>query len=354
MRKLFVLAVLVFLISCFPIFKQTLPRVDQTEWSHPRFLEGELRIVIKNIHLLNGDSLRFSNVQNHIPVNQPPTLLMWSSQIPNIASQRQVKIQRIDPPATDTFIDSENGNTILFWNLSHKLKEGDSLIIDRRFSYVCYDYKPQVNRDSVFWDWRHIPEPVKTFYTKSEPFLELTPEIKTLADSIVRGEKNPYKQARLLHHWVTANITYVYPPEKRGAMAAYQYRSGDCGQFADLFIALARSLGIPARLQAGFVFSKERVSYHVWAEIYLPNKGWFPVDPTRKNGFGFLDNKRLIASVGMNIPLKFAPVWATYQNSEVEDQHTDFMQLVTMVKSGFTADINTEPIVLKDSLLTKF
>ncbi len=164
MKKLFVLTVLIFLISCFPIFKQPLPHANQTEWSHPRFLEGELRVVIKNIHLLSGDSLRFSNLQNHIPAKQPPVLLLWSSQIPDIANQRQVKIQRIDPPVTDTFIDSENGNTILFWNLSRKLKEGDSLIIYRRFSYVCYDYKPQVNRDSVFWDWRHIPERIHGRY----------------------------------------------------------------------------------------------------------------------------------------------------------------------------------------------
>jgi len=118
-----------------------------------------------------------------------------------------------------------------------------------------------------------------------------------------------------------------------------------------LFIALARSLHIPARQQSGFVFSAERVSYHVWAEVYLPGSGWFPADPTRSNGFGFLDNKRLIASLGMNIPLLFVPHWATYNNSEAEQGRTPFMQLITIVKSGFKADISTDLNVLHDSLL---
>ncbi len=78
------------------------------------------------------------------------------------------------------------------------------------------------------------------------------------------------------------------------------------------------------------------------------------MDPTRENGFGYLDNQCSIASVSMNMPLKYVPEWATNQNSEVENGRTDFMQLVTIIKSGFRARIGTKPVVTKERLLSEF
>jgi len=114
--------------------------------------------------------------------------------------------------------------------------------------------------------------------------LNQTPEIKMSADSIVKRENNTFKQARLLHQWVNEKMTYAYPPKARGACVALEYLSGDFGKYADLFIAFARSLRNPARLQAGFVFAAERISYHVWAEIYLPVKRLVPCgsDPGKR------------------------------------------------------------------------
>ena len=320
-------------------------------YKNPRLLEGELLVKISDIHLLEGDSLKKDNLKNKIPEAQAPTLLLWSPQIRNFPYQRNVQSLSIDPPAHKKFLDKENGNTILFWDLSEALKDNDSLLIRRRFRYVAYDYRPMPPADSTFLKSRDIPLNIRKFYTKSEPFLVQSDSMLQRARQIAAKAKNALRRAEALHHWVYEKMTYVYPPEKRGAQNALQTLRGDCGQYAALFIALARSLQIPARQQSGFVFSAERVSYHVWAEIYLAGLGWYPADPTRENGFGYLDNKRLIASVGMNIFLLFAPDWATYDNSEVRQGRTPFMQLVTIVKSGFRADISTEVNVLADSLL---
>lgn len=61
-------------------------------------------------------------------------------------------------------------------------------------------------------------------------------------------------------------------------------RSGVCQDFAHLFIAVARTLGVPARYVSGYVHDGEEREIegasHAWAEAYLPERGWTPYDAT--------------------------------------------------------------------------
>ena len=59
-------------------------------------------------------------------------------------------------------------------------------------------------------------------------------------------------------------------------------RSGNCSDFHAYFIALARSVGIPARFAIGAAIPSERNDggidgYHCWAEFFAEGK-WVPVD----------------------------------------------------------------------------
>jgi len=67
----------------------------------------------------------------------------------------------------------------------------------------------------------------------------------------------------------------------------YMSRQGVCQDFANLFICVARLLGIPARYRMGYIYTG--VNYenkiqsdasHAWAEIYIPYVGWRGFDPT--------------------------------------------------------------------------
>jgi len=67
---------------------------------------------------------------------------------------------------------------------------------------------------------------------------------------------------------------------------------GTCDEFSSLFIALCRSLGIPARYVSGVAYSNipelEGFGNHAWAEAYFPGYGWVPFDPTYGE-FGFVN-----------------------------------------------------------------
>jgi len=51
-----------------------------------------------------------------------------------------------------------------------------------------------------------------------------------------------------------------------------------CQNFANLFAAIARSMGIPTRIVAGFQLGAE-ASGHAWNEIEVANEVWLPLDP---------------------------------------------------------------------------
>jgi transglutaminase-like putative cysteine protease len=71
------------------------------------------------------------------------------------------------------------------------------------------------------------------------------------------------------------------------AFDVYAKRRGVCQDFTNLFICLARLIGVPARYVCGYLFTgpkdpNKRMSEasHAWVQVYLPDVGWRGLDPT--------------------------------------------------------------------------
>jgi transglutaminase-like putative cysteine protease/predicted glutamine amidotransferase len=68
----------------------------------------------------------------------------------------------------------------------------------------------------------------------------------------------------------------------------YGNRRGVCQDFANLFICIARLLGVPARYTCGYVYTgagvysntRQSEASHAWVQVYLPEVGWKGFDPT--------------------------------------------------------------------------
>ncbi|CAK0743342.1 Transglutaminase [Gammaproteobacteria bacterium] len=66
-------------------------------------------------------------------------------------------------------------------------------------------------------------------------------------------------------------------------------RRGVCQDFANLFICMARLLGLPSRYVCGYVYTKDHYqnrvgnlagATHAWVQLYIPRVGWKGFDPT--------------------------------------------------------------------------
>ena len=322
-----------------------------SEYSNPRLVTGELVVRIEDMTLLSGADLETSNQAQGLAEDQRPTLHIWSSDIREYPTQKILSGSSIQPSPTDISTEPEYGNQILYWN--PPMKPDGNIIISRKFRYITFDHKPEVDRKVEHMNWDQIPDQIIAKYTRAEPFLEQNETLIDTVFGLLENIADPVSQAEAIYNWVQKSMTYVYPPDERGVQNAFETLKGDCGQYSALFMTMCRIAGIPARQQSGFNFVPENTGAHVWSEIYLPVKGWVPVDATRKNGFLHLDNKRLITSIGLNIPLKHSPAWATFENSEIEHGKTDFMQMYTLASSGLNANFSSTGKVIRSVELSQ-
>ena len=114
---------------------------------------------------------------------------------------------------------------------------------------------------------------------KAEPFLEVDHrEIVALAERIADGSRDPRAVAQRINKWVYDSIRKEVTVGIPSALHVLHTRVGDCNEHAQLFVALARAAGVPARIATGLAYVDGKFYYHAWPEVML--RGWVAVDPT--------------------------------------------------------------------------
>ncbi len=104
------------------------------------------------------------------------------------------------------------------------------------------------------------------------------PKIEAQAAEIIGGEKNAMRAARKLSDWVYKRMDKRPVAGIPSAVEVLGSMQGDCNEHTVLYTALARSAGIPARMDAGIVMLGGRFYYHAWPEVYVGE--WVSLDPT--------------------------------------------------------------------------
>lgn len=146
---------------------------------------------------------------------------------------------------------------------------------------------------------------VRTFLTPQQEFpmqpvdepLYLTPtKYWQTDDAKIREIASQLATPRAVYEYVVGALSYNYErvnqnPVRKGAAAALaDPESAICMEFTDLFVALARAAGIPAREVVGYAYTSNAKLrplslvtdvLHAWPEYYdRERRLWIPVDPT--------------------------------------------------------------------------
>ena len=132
-----------------------------------------------------------------------------------------------------------------------------------------------------------------------QPYLELPEDfparVRDLARQKTGGALGPFQQALALQDFLRNDYTYddtvdAGHSDDHLVYFLFSTKKGYCEQFAGAFAAMARSIGLPARVAVGFtpgaydqaldIFHVTTKEAHAWPEIHINGMGWVAFEPT--------------------------------------------------------------------------
>lgn len=230
----------------------------------------------KGVTAAFGDYQRFDFNLNYHLENTSSQPHIQEITLPSDNAFQKIIISNISTLPQNVTVDAD-GN----WLAKYKLAKNSAIDIKvdgTALVFVSPDPKAKVD----------LSQQERETYTKEQVFWEQTEQIKNSAAK--------YKTPRQIYDYVVDTLEYSYervtPGIKRlGAKEAIvNPKQAVCMEFSDLFIAIARAAGIPAREIHGFAYTtNSRLQplslltdvLHAWPEYYDESrKLWIPVDPT--------------------------------------------------------------------------
>ncbi len=196
---------------------------------------------------------------------------MWIP-IPTTDAFQTVEVTSIKTPGKHQMLkDSEHGNSVMFLNLA---AEDSGKTIEIR----C-----QVQRLEKGVYESQADDPKR--YLNPENRVPASEQFRDIADEVVASKTGDLAGARALYDYVIKTMRYAKAGDGWGqgdAVYACDAHKGNCTDFHSLFIALCRSVDIPARFAIGVAIPSARDEgaadgYQCWAEFYTDG-AWWPVD----------------------------------------------------------------------------
>lgn len=152
----------------------------------------------------------------------------------------------------------------------------------------------------------HVQTYNKPKNTYSEPASDMQTYLESdryweTQDAKIKELAMQYTTPRAIYDYVVSTLSYLKNTSqetiRKGAVGALQDpKTSVCTEFTDLFIAIARAAGIPAREVIGYAYTTDTKLrplltgtdiLHAWPEYYdTAKKQWIQIDPTWANTTG--------------------------------------------------------------------
>lgn len=190
--------------------------------------------------------------------------------------------------------------------------------------YHVLSMVPQVSAEELSAASDEYPDQIQEVYLALPNGLPA--RVVDLAQEVVAGLDTPYARALALENYLRSfpyDLDVARAPQGRDVVDYFLFdlQRGYCDYFATSMVVMARSVGIPARLASGYAmgsYSVQRGAYvvteqsaHAWPELYFPEYGWIPFEPT--SGFSALERDEPGASPALPAALPERSWWVRWQ-----------------------------------------
>ncbi|WP_350340526.1 transglutaminase family protein [Paenibacillus hexagrammi] len=167
-------------------------------------------------------------------------------------------------------------------------------------SYYKVTVSPPNAEPSVLQaDTGSYPEDITNTYLQLPAQLPRT--VRKLAEDITEGSATPYAKAAAIEQYLRNHYTYSLDKPTRPAKTEdfvshflFVDQIGYCDHFSTAMTVMLRAVGVPARWVKGYApgteisaakdgmheFTVTNKDAHSWVEVYFPQTGWVPFEPT--------------------------------------------------------------------------
>ncbi|MEW6222583.1 MAG: transglutaminase-like domain-containing protein [Candidatus Hadarchaeota archaeon] len=156
-----------------------------------------------------------------------------------------------------------------------------------------------VPSDNLQWGLTSIPAS-HAYYLLPETYVNTnTATVLEILDNI-RDNHDNRRLAEEINNWTGSNLSYglsFTTPTSEQVLTTN--RRGQCRDYTNVYLAISRTAGLPARRMTGWVTSTWRppagwgftstttpsgqtVALHAWDQVYVPGSGWIPLEPQSK------------------------------------------------------------------------
>lgn len=193
---------------------------------------------------------------------------------------------------------SFTGQTVLDWRVDvdcdARLREGRDgygnithmLYLDRPVQQLCITVSGKVLTEDQIGIVRGVPFDLpKEVFSRVTPLTEAGKALDWLAATVAEQAETPLEKL----HRLTAQLHERMRFDARAtavetqAEQAFAAGHGVCQDFAHIFIAVCRRIGVPARYVSGHLFRRDgahvQEAAHAWAEAWIEDLGWVGFDP---------------------------------------------------------------------------
>ena len=262
------------------------PASSQILSGQTKYSFNKKQISSSGVILAFGDFQIFDFTLSYFLTNTSSGPVIYEIPLPPETNYQEVFYSQMTPKPIDINID-DNGNWMASYELSQKEElevtvQGQAKIVSTPKTNHPYNQNQDLER----------------FLKPNQYWQSQDPEIIALA--------NKLKDPERIYDYVVDQLNYNYGDlldgniERKGAVKAIlEPDRSVCSEFTDLFVAICRAAGIPAREIEGYAYtnnpkikplSLKRDVLHAWPEYWDEQKNsWVQVDPTWEKTTGGID-----------------------------------------------------------------
>lgn len=206
-------------------------------------------------------------------------------------TRRIIQLLRVTPAS---FV----GQTVLTWRIDvdcdARLREGRDgygnvthmLYVEEPVQTLSISVAGRILTDDTAGVVRGVPADLPSqVFMRETPLTTPGSGLEAIVAQLGQAQESALQKLHALNAQIHSGMQFDTCATGVGTEAEQAFGAGHgvCQDFAHIFIAVARRLGIPARYVSGHLFRRDGVhqqaAAHAWAEAWVEDLGWIAFDP---------------------------------------------------------------------------